>query len=550
MFAVPGWSVSADALKPQTAEHLDRKPTRGHDAGKGSKKRKRGDKQSKGVAVTPENVADLWDEVIEGRTRDKANGDAAENGLTDKKRRKKPKNKMGANQEPIGDARLSPTDKGKDPVAPEPAKEKQHKSKSRKDKKREEDAGNHPSEPPPTTTAPQDHPQPPPSLPAQEATKLTPLQASMRQKLISARFRHLNETLYTTPSSHASHLFASDPSTFTDYHAGFRAQVAVWPENPVDSYIADILRRGKIRPANHKKPHGHHPPPTPSSAPLPRTSSTCTIADLGAGEAHLAAALKSSMKPLRLRILSYDLHSTSPLVTRADVAALPIPDASVDVAIFCLALMGTNWVEFIDEAFRVLRWKGELWVAEIKSRFERGGVSKTAPPSSSTSASARGRKAKTNPTPTTANDDANDADNNGNGNDNPLSADRFLEPWPTTARDQQLNQQQTGIASFTALLKAHGFVTREARDGEPHEAAVDARNKMFVKMAFVKGMTPVRGRVAVAARAAREKDGMVTGAKQGRKKFLDDDDEGGDGDGRGVVEEEGKVLKPCVYKLR
>ena len=71
---------------------------------------------------------------------------------------------------------------------------------------------------------------------------------------------------------------------------------------------------------------------------------TCTIADLGCGDARLASTLKSQnvLQNLQLKILSYDLHSPSPLVTKADISALPTADGSVDVAIFCLALMGTN----------------------------------------------------------------------------------------------------------------------------------------------------------------------------------------------------------------
>ena len=42
---------------------------------------------------------------------------------------------------------------------------------------------------------------------------------------------------------------------------------------------------------------------------------------------------------------------------------------SVDVVVFCLALMGTNYGDFIAEALRVLRRKGRLWIAEVRSRF-------------------------------------------------------------------------------------------------------------------------------------------------------------------------------------
>lgn len=41
----------------------------------------------------------------------------------------------------------------------------------------------------------------------------------------------------------------------------------------------------------------------------------------------------------------------------------------MDAVVFCLALMGTNYGSFITEAARVLRQKGRLWIAEVRSRF-------------------------------------------------------------------------------------------------------------------------------------------------------------------------------------
>lgn len=41
----------------------------------------------------------------------------------------------------------------------------------------------------------------------------------------------------------------------------------------------------------------------------------------------------------------------------------------MDVAVFCLALMGTDYGSFLQEAARVLRSGGWLWIAEVRSRF-------------------------------------------------------------------------------------------------------------------------------------------------------------------------------------
>jgi ribosomal RNA-processing protein 8 len=158
---------------------------------------------------------------------------------------------------------------------------------------------------------------------------------------------------------------------YREYHSGFRRQVEVWPENPVDIFISLLSSRSKI-----SFSRGHSKKQSSASSdvlPLPRDVSTgiCTIADLGCGDAKIAATFNHGKQhqKAKINVLSYDLQASTPDVTSADIANLPLEPESVDVAIFCLALMGTNFLTFVDEAFRILRTRGELWVAEIKSRF-------------------------------------------------------------------------------------------------------------------------------------------------------------------------------------
>ncbi len=124
----------------------------------------------------------------------------------------------------------------------------------------------------------------------------------MREKLILARFRHLNETLYTRPSAEAFGLFQDSPEMFTEYHEGFRRQVGVWPENPVSGYLADIQARGKQR---------FHPksgPFNPKLAPLPRTADVPARSQIsGRGDAALATGLQKVKGKLHLDIKSFDL---------------------------------------------------------------------------------------------------------------------------------------------------------------------------------------------------------------------------------------------------
>ena len=348
----------------------------------------------------------------------------------------------------------------------------------------------------------------------------------MREKLISARFRHLNETLYTRPSAEAFRLFEESPEMFTEYHEGFRRQVDVWPENPVDGYISDIKARAKAR----SPPRERNQPVTPAQLPLPRgtnpsnskssssnsNNKMCTIADLGCGDAKLAAALQPLKHKLRLDIRSFDLQTGgSPLVTRADVANLPLADGTVDVAIFCLALMGTNWIDFVEEAYRVLRWKGELWVAEIKSRF----------------AGAGGKKGAAAVAHSVGNRKKGGAAASG-GKKNKAGMDEDEEANLAELAEQvdgvvDSRKQETDISAFVEVLKKRGFLLNR----DLGENAVDMSNKMFVKMHFVKAAQPTKGKCAVEG-----KDGQAPA----KKKFIGDDED----------DNEAAVLKPCVYKLR
>jgi len=51
------------------------------------------------------------------------------------------------------------------------------------------------------------------------------------------------------------------------------------------------------------------------------------------------------------------------------MAHVPLPNASVDVCVFCLSLMGTNITDFVKEARRVLKQEGRLKICDIASRF-------------------------------------------------------------------------------------------------------------------------------------------------------------------------------------
>ncbi|XP_075705665.1 ribosomal RNA-processing protein 8 isoform X2 [Rhinoderma darwinii] len=161
------------------------------------------------------------------------------------------------------------------------------------------------------------------------------LRARMEQRLTAARFRYINQQLYTSDSQDALNLFQRDPEAFTIYHSGFSQQVQRWPVNP----ITEIIKYIKNRP------------------------SSLVVADFGCGDALLARSVRN-------KVHSFDLVALNDHVTVCDIAKVPLLDGSVDVAVFCLSLMGKNLGDFLQEANRVLKLGGVLLVAEVSSRFE------------------------------------------------------------------------------------------------------------------------------------------------------------------------------------
>ncbi|CAM0945435.1 unnamed protein product [Alopecurus aequalis] len=165
--------------------------------------------------------------------------------------------------------------------------------------------------------------------------KPTSLLDKMRARLSGGHFRMLNEKLYTCSGQDAFDYFKNEPKLFDVYHAGYQEQMSHWPEQPVNVII------------NWLKSH----------------SKSWTVADFGCGNAAVAKNVKN-------KVFSIDLVSEDPSVIACDMAHTPLEPSSVDVAIFCLSLMGTNFPSYLQEANRVLKPSGWLLIAEVRSRLD------------------------------------------------------------------------------------------------------------------------------------------------------------------------------------
>ncbi|KAK4056769.1 25S rRNA (adenine645-N1)-methyltransferase [Microbotryomycetes sp. JL221] len=201
----------------------------------------------------------------------------------------------------------------------------------------------------------------------QSAPAQTSLQASLRAKLAGGKFRLLNEKLYTTTGSEAAEYMKLD-GAFDEYHSGFRSQSNHWPVHPltlIQHSLIDTLESNSL------------------------------IADFGCGDATLARKLVTSTS---LKVVSFDLVSKDGWVVEAECSSVPLPGSLkhggqiVDAVVCCLSLMGSDWIQLVTEANRILKQgsvltykvrdclkhfqltqlvvlRGQLKIAEVTSRF-------------------------------------------------------------------------------------------------------------------------------------------------------------------------------------
>ncbi|XP_064636831.1 ribosomal RNA-processing protein 8-like [Lineus longissimus] len=166
------------------------------------------------------------------------------------------------------------------------------------------------------------------------------LRERMMEKLNSARFRSINEQLYTCSGKEAYSLFEEDPSTFKVYHEGFQNQVEKWPVNPVDKMIEYIQSK---------------------------SNANLIVADFGCGDARIAQSVSN-------KVHSFDLVAVNEHITACDMSKVPLRSNCVDIGIFCLSLMGTNLVDYLHEASRIMKIGGVLLIAEVVSRIKRVNI--------------------------------------------------------------------------------------------------------------------------------------------------------------------------------
>ena len=140
----------------------------------------------------------------------------------------------------------------------------------------------------------------------------------------------------TSTSTRMHEWFSEDKSRWKDYHKVREENIKDWVENPI-TVIAERLNENPGQ----------------------------TIADLGCGMNRLKGLVKNYKA-----WYSFDHCAVDPSVVEADCSDLHeyLEDESVDSAVFCMSLWGTNYLDSIKEAHRYLKTGGTLYVVEPKDK--------------------------------------------------------------------------------------------------------------------------------------------------------------------------------------
>ena len=142
----------------------------------------------------------------------------------------------------------------------------------------------------------------------------------------------------TSTSQRMHDWFSEDKSRWKEYHKVREENVKTWVENPI-TVIAERLNENPGQ----------------------------TIADLGCGMNKLKDLVKNYKA-----WYSFDHCAVDPSVVVADCSDLHkyLGNESVDSAVFCMSLWGTNYLDSIKEAHRYLKTSGTLYVVEPKDKVD------------------------------------------------------------------------------------------------------------------------------------------------------------------------------------
>ena len=155
------------------------------------------------------------------------------------------------------------------------------------------------------------------------------------KEYILSKFSEMNKNMNTSKSETTNNKFNEKPDEFYEYHRLYEQASSDWVEMPYIKIANDINK----------------------------LDSNLIIADLGCGMNKLKDIVPN-------KVYAFDHISVDGSIA-CDIKNVPMDDNSVDVAVFSLSLMGTNWVDYIEEASRILKPTSYILIAEPHERSQK-----------------------------------------------------------------------------------------------------------------------------------------------------------------------------------
>jgi hypothetical protein len=146
-------------------------------------------------------------------------------------------------------------------------------------------------------------------------------------------FSNLNQRWNVSTSYTTGKRLNEDPTEWYHYHTLYREARKDWNEIPYIEIAKQIKRTDYV------------------------------IADLGCGENLLKNELPN-------KVLSFDHVAIDDTVIACDISNVPLEDETIDVVVFSLSLMGTNYGDYLKEAYRILKPMQPIMIAETSNQWK------------------------------------------------------------------------------------------------------------------------------------------------------------------------------------
>ena len=137
----------------------------------------------------------------------------------------------------------------------------------------------------------------------------------------------------TTNSKRFHKEIIEKPNEWFEYHKVRRESMKTWNEIPYEYIASKIKNKNRI------------------------------VADFGCGENLMKTFIPEN------DVFSFDHIAIDDSVIACDMAHTPLEDSSIDIAVFSLALWGTNFEDYFKEAYRLLNYDGLMYIAEPSKSY-------------------------------------------------------------------------------------------------------------------------------------------------------------------------------------